>query len=57
MAKDKSKEAPRFKNVAVLLDDHKMLNALATSDQRSMARQLSVLIKKAYQEAQEAGTL
>ena len=49
MAKAKKKEAPKFKNVAVLLDDHAMLHELATDDQRSMARQLSVLIRKAYE--------
>jgi len=42
------KEEPKFKNVAVLLDDHAMLHKLAQLDQRSMARQLSVLIRKAY---------
>ena len=49
MAKAKKKETPKFKNVAVLLDDHAMLHELATEDQRSMARQLSVLIRKAYE--------
>jgi hypothetical protein len=48
MSKLKKKEEPKFKNVAVLLDDHSMLNKLAHLDQRSMARQLSVLIRKAY---------
>jgi hypothetical protein len=57
MAKEKKKEAPKFKNVAVLLDDHAMLHELATADQRSMARQLSVLIKKSYEEARRTGTV
>lgn len=57
MAREKKKEAPKFKNVAVLLDDHAMLHELATADQRSMARQLSVLIKKSYEEYQTTGTV
>jgi len=54
MAKKPKKEAPKFKNVAVLLDDHAMLNELATLDQRSMARQLSVLIRKAYEDTKSS---
>ena len=57
MAKAKKKEAPKFKNVAVLLDDHAMLHELATEDQRSMARQLSVLIRKAYENKNKATSL
>ena len=55
MAKAKKKEAPKFKNVAVLLDDHAMLHELATEDQRSMVRQLSVLIRKAYENKNNSG--
>jgi len=51
------KEELKFKNVAVLLDDHAKLNELATLDQRSMARQLSVLIRKAYEEAMASDTV
>ena len=49
LASAPKKEALKFKNVAVLLDDHAMLHELATEEQRSMARQLSVLIRKAYE--------
>lgn len=45
-----TKEAPKFRNVAVLLEDHAKLHTLADEEQRSMARQLSVLIRKAYDE-------
>lgn len=43
------KEKPKFKNVALLLDDHAMLNRLAKEDQRTMTRQLSMLIKREYE--------
>lgn len=43
-----------FKNVAVLLEDHAMLSQLAKAEQRSMARQLSVLIRKAFDEMEKA---
>lgn len=46
--------SPTFKNVAVLLDDHAMLSQLAKQEQRSMARQLSVLIRKAFDEMNAA---
>lgn len=45
-----TKEAPKFRNVAVLAEDHDRLRKLAEIDQRTMARQLSVLIRKAEQE-------
>lgn len=48
------KEARNFKNVAVLLDDHAILAQLAKAEQRTMARQLSVLIRKAFDELQQA---
>jgi|TARA_R110002012_G_scaffold148419_2_gene307228 hypothetical protein len=41
------KEEPKFRNVAVLLDDHELLRELAETEQRSMARQMSVLIRRA----------
>lgn len=48
------KQEPKFRNVGLLLDDHDRLRILAERDQRSMARQLSVLIRKAYEEMEDA---
>lgn len=39
-----------FRNVAVPMEDYEMLDALAKKDQRSKARQLSVLIRRAYEQ-------
>ena len=39
-----------FRNVAVPLEVYDMLDKLARSDQRSKARQLSVLIKRSHDE-------
>lgn len=47
-----TKEDPKFRNVGLLLDDHDKLRQLAEREQRSMARQLSVLIRKAFEETQ-----
>jgi hypothetical protein len=47
-----SKEDPKFRNVGLLLDDHEKLRQLADREQRSMARQLSVLIRKAFEDTQ-----
>ena len=41
------KDKQKFKNVGLLVEDHELLLELATSEQRSMARQLSVLIRDA----------
>ena len=38
-----------FKNVAVFTDVHKLLKELADADDRTMARQLSVLIRREHQ--------
>jgi len=43
-----AKEKPRFCNVAVPVDDHALLKELAVAEQRSMARELSVLIRMAH---------
>jgi len=43
----------KFRNVGLLLEDHEMLRQLADREQRSMARQLSVLIRKALEDAEE----
>ena len=43
-----AKEELKFRNVAVLRDDHERLRRLADHNQRSMARELTVLIRNAY---------
>lgn len=40
---------PRFKNVALLPEDHEILRKIAHHEQRAMTRQLSVMIRKAYE--------
>lgn len=40
-----------FKNVAVVTDDHERLRHLAQAENRSMAGQLTHLIRKAYADA------
>ena len=47
MKKDAKKEQP-FRNVALLPDDHEKLKELADLDQRTMTRQLSVIIRREY---------
>jgi hypothetical protein len=41
-----SKDKQQFRNVGLLLEDHELLRKIADSEQRSMARQLSVMIRK-----------
>lgn len=48
--KMKEKDKTQFQNVGLLKEDHELLKKLADSEQRSMARQLSVLIRKAIAE-------
>tara|TARA_R100000234_G_scaffold23533_1_gene13430 strand:- start:1048 stop:1269 length:222 start_codon:yes stop_codon:yes gene_type:complete len=48
MKKDAKKEQP-FRNVALLPDDHQKLKELADLDQRTMTRQLSVIIRREFQ--------
>jgi len=43
-----TKEKPRFSNVAVPVEDHALLKELAEAESRSMARELSVLIRMAH---------
>jgi hypothetical protein len=43
------KEDPKFRNVGLLIEDHDKLRLLAEREQRSMARQLSVLIRQAFE--------
>jgi hypothetical protein len=47
MRKDAKKEQP-FRNVALLPDDHARLKELADLDQRTMTRQLSVIIRREH---------
>ena len=49
MARERMEEndKQKFKNVGLLKEDHDLLRELAEREQRSMARQLSVLIRKA----------
>jgi hypothetical protein len=42
------KEPRKFCNVALLPEDHERLRALAELEQRTMTRQLSVIIRKEY---------
>jgi len=44
------KKNPVFKNVAVIEEDHELLRLLAEKEQRSMARQLSVMIRRATED-------
>lgn len=44
----------KFQNVGLLKEDHELLQKLAAAEQRSMARQLSVLIRKAVAELEGA---
>jgi hypothetical protein len=46
-------EEPKFRNVGLLIEDHDKLRTLAETEQRSMARQLSVLIRKAFENTEE----
>ena len=48
------KDKVQFQNVGLLKEDHDMLRTLAEREQRSMARQLSVIIRKAVAERQPA---
>jgi len=41
-----------FKNVAVPADDHHLLSLIAEHEDRSMARQLAVMIREKYREIQ-----
>jgi len=53
MSKSRMIEEPKFRNVGLLLEDHEKLRQLADREQRSMARQLSVLIRKALENVEE----
>jgi len=44
----------KFQNVGLIKEDHEKLRKLAAKEQRSMARQLSVLIQKAVAEMDQS---
>lgn len=46
--KNPKKTGVEFRNVGVVAEDHERLRELAAAEQRTMARQLSVLIRQAY---------
>lgn len=47
-----------FKNVAVPADDHQLLSLIAEHEDRSMARQLAVMIREKYRAIQsEEGSM
>jgi|TARA_R100001198_G_C5210909_1_gene196294 hypothetical protein len=52
--KMKEKDKQQFQNVGLIKEDHDLLRKLADAEQRSMARQLSVLIRKAIAELETA---
>lgn len=47
----------QYCNVALLPEDHQKLKVLATHDQRTMTRQLAVIIRKEFDKLEEAGTV
>lgn len=47
------KDKQKFQNVGLIQEDHVLLRKLAEEDQRSMARQISVLIRKEIAERKE----
>lgn len=57
MPKTKKKEERKFCNVALLPEDHDMLREMADEDQRTMTRQLSVIIRKEYARVQDTVTV
>ena len=44
----KESEKQKFQNVGLIKEDHDLLRLIAEKEQRSMARQLSVLIRQAH---------
>jgi len=49
MTKSAKKEERKFCNVALLPEDHDKLKRLADDEQRTMTRQLSVILRKHYE--------
>ncbi len=54
--KDEPKEM-KFCNVALLPEDHKMLKFIAEIDQRTMTRQLSVIIRKEFANLEQSANV
>ena len=56
MARKKLKEAEKvqFQNVGLIKEDHDLLKKIAQKEQRSMSRQLSVMIRKMFDEMELA---
>jgi len=50
----KEKDKVQFQNVGLVKEDHELLRKIAQKEQRSMARQLSVMIRKAFDEMEVA---
>lgn len=48
MAKDTNKDERKFCNVALLPEDHEVLRKMSKHEQRTMTRQLSVIIRKEF---------
>lgn len=55
--KTTTKTERKFCNVALLPEDHEILRKLAHIEQRTMTRQMSVLIRKEYERALESGNV
>ena len=55
MARKKMEENKKqqFQNVGLIKEDHDLLRKIAESEQRSMARQLSVMIRKTIAEMEQ----
>tara|TARA_B100000035_G_scaffold233738_1_gene202016 strand:+ start:121 stop:333 length:213 start_codon:yes stop_codon:yes gene_type:complete len=51
---NKKQDEKKFQNVGVFKEDIELLRKLAEKEQRSMARQLSVIIRKAVAEQKAA---
>jgi len=47
----------KFCNVALLPEDHDKLKQLANEEQRTMTRQLSVILRKEYEKVFESATV
>jgi hypothetical protein len=50
----KDEQKAKFRNVAVPLEHYEMLRQISEEQDRSMARQLAVLIREAYQQTRGA---
>ena len=55
MARKKMEESKKqqFQNVGLIKEDHDLLRKIAELEQRSMARQLSVMIRKTIAEMEQ----